>query len=99
MTSHRSTSRAKGAAKKHRRRFQSDIPIGTRYPAFTCSCGKQAYRTKATAKQNALWISPEERMRVYKCPLADVWHLTSYDAAEAEAYRSRNTGENITRKP
>jgi hypothetical protein len=68
-------------------------------PIATCgACGKQAYTTKATAKQAATRLHPGTRMRVYQCHDTNWWHLTSQDAATTAQHRDRAAGEYRTEK-
>jgi hypothetical protein len=44
----------------------------------TCpACGKVSYLTRAAALWTARQRGPHARLRVYRCPVAAAWHLTS----------------------
>jgi hypothetical protein len=56
----------------------------------TCPCGKRAYTSRAVARRAARVLYPGRKMRVYECPAAPWWHLTSQDAGRVAWWRERD---------
>ncbi len=54
-------------------------PKNRQTPSIICGiCGKNLYKTKKDAEKRAAILKKEQgaRLRVYRCPCNDGWHLT-----------------------